>query len=124
MDTHETDPAVKDAIAEFARRMCTKAAEFRTTHTERKLTISTIEWLWGEGRVISDDILKRLYTELTNTNGEHELIQEKSALNEAGITVRNKGKQERQIQTIHGVLAVRRNVLKAEGRRHRGGGRK
>jgi hypothetical protein len=38
-------------------------------------------------------------------------------LNQAGIKVRNKGKQERKIQTIHGVLPVRRSVLKAEGNR-------
>jgi hypothetical protein len=29
--------------------------------------------------------------------------------------VRNKGKQERRIQTLHGVLAVNRSVLKVEG---------
>jgi hypothetical protein len=78
--TKETDPVVEAAIAEFARRMREKAAEFRAAHAEWKLTISTIERLWGESRVISDDILKRLYTELTNTSGEQELIQEKKDL--------------------------------------------
>jgi hypothetical protein len=38
----------------------------------------------------------------------------KRALGEAGITVRNKGKQERQIQTAQGVLNLRRSVLKAQ----------
>ena len=80
MNTRETDPVVEEGIAEFARRMRAKAAEFRATHAERKLTISTIERLWGESRVISDDILKRLYTELTNTSGEQDLIQEKKRL--------------------------------------------
>jgi hypothetical protein len=78
MNTQETDPVVEEAIAEFARRMRTKAAEFRATHAERKLTISVIERLWGESRVISDDILKRLYTELANTSEEKELIQKKN----------------------------------------------
>ena len=77
MNTQQTDPVVENAIAEFARRMREKAAEFRATHAEQKLTISTIERLWGESRVISDDILKRLYTELTNTSGEQELIDKK-----------------------------------------------
>jgi hypothetical protein len=60
--------------------MRAKAAEFRAAHAGRKLTISTIERLWGESRVISDYILKRLSTELTNTGGEQELIQEKKRL--------------------------------------------
>jgi hypothetical protein len=77
MNTQETDPVVENAIAEFARRMREKAAEFRATHAEQKLTISAIERLWGESRLISDDILKRLYTELTNTGGEQELIDKK-----------------------------------------------
>jgi hypothetical protein len=38
----------------------------------------------------------------------------KTALDEAGITVRNKGKQERQIQTAQGVLELRRSVLKVQ----------
>jgi hypothetical protein len=42
--------------------------------------------------------------------------RKKTALGEAGITVRNKGKQERQIQTTQGgVLELRRSVLKAQG---------
>jgi hypothetical protein len=45
-----------------------------------------------------DEILKQVYTELTNGN-EEKLAQEKIAPREAGITARNKGKQERQIQT-------------------------
>jgi hypothetical protein len=77
VDTKETDPVVEKAVEEMARRIREKAAEFRATHAERKLTISTIERLWGESRVISDDILKRLYTELTNTSGEQELLREK-----------------------------------------------
>jgi hypothetical protein len=52
----------------MARRIREKAAEFRAAHAERKLTISAIERLWGESRVISDEILKRLYTELANTS--------------------------------------------------------
>jgi hypothetical protein len=77
MDTQEKDPVVEEAIEEMARRIREKAAEFRATHAERKLTISTIERLWGESRVISDEILKRLYTELANTSEEKELIQKK-----------------------------------------------
>jgi hypothetical protein len=40
--------------------------------------------------------------------------RKKTALGEAGITVRNKGKQERQIQTTQGVLNLRRSVLKVQ----------
>jgi hypothetical protein len=40
--------------------------------------------------------------------------RKKTALGEAGITVRNKGKQERQIQTTQGVLNIRRSVLKVQ----------
>ena len=50
--------------------MDTKKTEFRATHAERKLTISITERLWEESRFISDVMLKRLYTELTNTGGE------------------------------------------------------
>jgi hypothetical protein len=41
--------------------------------------------------------------------------RKKTAFGEAGIPVRNKGKQERQIQTTQGVLNVRWNVLKVLG---------
>ena len=80
MDTKGTGPVAEEATAEFARRMRAKAAEFRAVHAGRKLAVSTIERLWGESRVISGGILKRLYTELTNTGGEQELIQEKKRL--------------------------------------------
>jgi hypothetical protein len=53
-----------------------KAVQFEATHAERKLTISVIEALWGESRKLSDEILKRVYTELTN-DSEEKLVQEK-----------------------------------------------
>jgi hypothetical protein len=46
--------------------------------------------------------------------------RKKTAPGGVGITVRNKGKQERQIQTTRGVLNLRRSVLKV--RRDKGDG--
>ena len=60
--------------------MDTKKTEFRATHAERKLTISITERLWEESRVISDVMLKRLYTELTNTGGERRCTEIARAL--------------------------------------------
>ena len=47
MNTQEKDLVVEEAIEEMARRIREKAAVFRATHAGRKLTISTIERLWG-----------------------------------------------------------------------------
>jgi hypothetical protein len=48
---------------------------------------------------------------LSSASESKELIQEKKILDESGVNVRNKGKQERQIQTTQGVLTIRRSVL-------------
>ncbi|MDR0638361.1 MAG: hypothetical protein LBG27_05595 [Spirochaetaceae bacterium] len=47
MDTKGTGPVAEEATAGFARRTRAKAAEFRAAHAGRKLTVSTIERLWG-----------------------------------------------------------------------------
>jgi hypothetical protein len=47
------------------------------------LTISVIETLWGASRKLSDEILKRVYTELTN-GSEETLVQEKNSLRRSG----------------------------------------
>jgi hypothetical protein len=79
MDTQEREKLITDAVAEFEAGLRSKAAQFETTHAQRKLTISVIETLWGETRKLSDEILKRVYTELTNA-GEDKLVQEKKRL--------------------------------------------
>jgi hypothetical protein len=76
MDTKEREKLITDAAAEFEAGLRSKAEQFEATHAERKLTISVIETLWGESRKLSDEILQRVYTELTNA-GEEKLVQEK-----------------------------------------------
>jgi hypothetical protein len=81
-DTYEhkrTGKLITDAVAEFEAGLRSKAEQFEVTHAERKLTISVIETLWGETRKLSDEILKRVYTELTN-GSEDKLVQEKKQL--------------------------------------------
>ena len=77
MDTQEKERLITDAAAEFEAGLRAKAEQFEATHAERKLTISVIERLWGETRKLSDEILRRVYTELANTSEEKELIQKK-----------------------------------------------
>ncbi|MDR1301679.1 MAG: hypothetical protein LBK43_04315 [Treponema sp.] len=79
MDTKERKKLITEAVAEFEAGLWSKAAQFEATHAERKLTISVIETLWGETRKLSDEILKRVYTELTN-GSEEKLVQEKKQL--------------------------------------------
>jgi hypothetical protein len=74
--THNVRIADADAVAEFEAGLRSKAEQFEATHAERKLTISVIEALWGESRKLSDEIIKRVYTEMTNA-GEETLVQEK-----------------------------------------------
>jgi uncharacterized protein (UPF0335 family) len=76
MDTKELEKLIADAAAKFEAGLQSKAAQFEATHAERKLTISVIERLWGETRKLSDEIIKQVYTELTN-GSEEKLVQEK-----------------------------------------------
>ncbi|MDR3131305.1 MAG: hypothetical protein LBU18_07130 [Treponema sp.] len=76
MDTNEREKLITEAVAKFEAGLRSKAAQFEATHAERKLTISVIEALWGESRRLSDEILKQVYTEMTNA-GEQTLVQEK-----------------------------------------------
>jgi hypothetical protein len=62
--------------SEFEAGLRSKVEQFEAAHAERKLTISVIETLWGESRKLSDEIIKQVYTELTNA-GEEKLVQEK-----------------------------------------------
>jgi hypothetical protein len=77
MDTEEREKLITNAVAEFEVGLRAKAEEFQAIHAERKLNISVIEALWGESRKLSDEIFKRVYTELTNASEEKELVQEK-----------------------------------------------
>jgi hypothetical protein len=76
MDTNEREKLITDAVAEFEAGLRSKAEQFEATHAERKLTISVIETLWGESRKLSDEILRRVYTEMTN-GSEEKPVQEK-----------------------------------------------
>jgi hypothetical protein len=76
MDTNEREKLITDAVARFEAGLRSKAEQFEATHAERKLTIGVIETLWGASRKLSDEILKRVYTELTN-GSEEKLVQEK-----------------------------------------------
>jgi hypothetical protein len=76
MDTNEREKLITDAVAKFEAGLRSKTEQFEATHAERKLTISVIETLWGETRKLSDEILKQVYTEMTNA-GEQTLVQEK-----------------------------------------------
>ncbi|MDR1147964.1 MAG: hypothetical protein LBK66_04970 [Spirochaetaceae bacterium] len=67
MDTKEWEKLIADAVAEFEAGLRSKAEQFEATHAEGKLTISFIEALQGEARKLSDEILKRVYTELINS---------------------------------------------------------
>jgi hypothetical protein len=78
MDTKEREKLITDAVAEFEAGLWPKAEQFEAAHAERKLTINVIEALWGKTRKLSDEILKRVYTELTNA-GEETLVQEKNS---------------------------------------------
>ena len=77
MNTQEQKKLIADAVAEFEAGLWSKAKQFEAAHAQRKLTISVIETLWGESRKLSDEILKRVYTELTNASEEKELIDKK-----------------------------------------------
>jgi hypothetical protein len=77
MDTNEREKLITDAAAEFEAGLRSKAEQFEATHAERKLTVSVIEVLWGESRKLSDEILRRVYTEMTN-GSEEKLVQEKN----------------------------------------------
>jgi hypothetical protein len=83
MDTKEREKLIAGTVAEFEAELRSKAEQFEATHAERKLTISVIETLWGESRKLSDEIFKRVYTELTNA-GEEKLVQEKKTALGAG----------------------------------------
>jgi hypothetical protein len=83
MDTNEREKLITDAVAEFEAGLQSKAGQFEATHAERKLTISVIETLWGESRKLSDKILRRVYTELTNA-GEEKLVQEENCSRRSG----------------------------------------
>jgi uncharacterized protein (UPF0335 family) len=74
MDTKEREKLITGAVAKFEAGLRSKVAQFEATHTERKLTISVIERLWGETRKLSDEIIKQVYTELTN-GSEEKLVQ-------------------------------------------------
>jgi hypothetical protein len=50
MDTKEREKLIMDAAAEFEAGLRSKADQFEATHSERKLTISVIEALWGASR--------------------------------------------------------------------------
>jgi hypothetical protein len=76
MDTKEREKLITDAVAEFEAGLRLKAGQFEATHAERKLTISVIETLRGESRKLSDEILKRACTEMTNA-GEGDLVRKK-----------------------------------------------
>ncbi|MDR0376303.1 MAG: hypothetical protein LBH70_00750 [Spirochaetaceae bacterium] len=76
MNTEEREKLITDAVAEFEAGLRLKAGQFEATHAERKLTVSVIETLRGESRKLSDGILKRVCTEMTNA-GEGDLVREK-----------------------------------------------
>jgi hypothetical protein len=76
MNTKEREKLIADAVAKFEAGLRSKAEQFEATHAERKLTVSVIEKLWGESRKLSDEIVKQVYTELTNA-GEEKLAREK-----------------------------------------------
>jgi hypothetical protein len=76
MDTNEREKLITDAAAKFEAGLRSKAEQFEATHAERKLTISVIEALWGESRKLSDEILKQVYTKMTN-GSEQTPVQEK-----------------------------------------------
>jgi hypothetical protein len=78
MDTKEREKLITDAVAEFEAGLRSKAAQFEAARAKRKLTASVIETLWGETRKLSDEILKRVYTGLTNA-GEEKPVQEKNS---------------------------------------------
>ncbi|MDR2663308.1 MAG: hypothetical protein LBC31_09960 [Treponema sp.] len=77
MNTQEREKLILVAVAEFEAGLRSKAEQFEATHAERKLTIGVIETLWGETRKLSDEILKRVYTEMTN-GSEEKPVQEKN----------------------------------------------
>jgi hypothetical protein len=82
MYTKEQEKLITEAVAEFEAGLRAKAEKFQAIHAERKLNISVIEALWGESRKLSDEILKRVYGELTNSSEEKYLIQEKKPRSE------------------------------------------
>jgi hypothetical protein len=116
MDTKEREKLITDAAAEFEAGLRLRADQFEATRVERKLVASVIETLWGETRKLPDGIIKRVCTGLTNDGGE-KLVQEKTALGGAGITVRDKGKQERQIQTARVSGSLIREATEYAGRK-------
>jgi hypothetical protein len=77
MEEQARETLITEAVAEFEAGLRAKAEEFQATHAERKLTISVIETLGGETRKLSDEILRRVYTELSSESESKELIQEK-----------------------------------------------
>jgi hypothetical protein len=76
MNAQEREKLITDAAAEFEAGLRSKAEQSEAAHAERKLNISVIEALWGETRKLSDEIIKRVYTELTS-GSEETLVQEK-----------------------------------------------
>jgi hypothetical protein len=76
MNTQEREKLITDAVAKFEANPRSKAEQFEAIHAERKLNIGVIEALRGESRKLSDEIIRRVYTEMTN-GGEENPVRKK-----------------------------------------------
>jgi hypothetical protein len=68
---------VQKATEEFAAKLRAKVDEFRVVDEKRELDIDRIDMMWSAARKAEDEVLKKVYTELTNSAGETDLIKKK-----------------------------------------------
>jgi hypothetical protein len=123
MTEQEIQAAIEKASAGYKANIEREIARFKEG-VEAKLaghgefSIDTIEEIWGDILDSNKKVTEVLINEVSNGITEKELIAKKKAqMKEDGVEVENNGKQERSIQTMHGIITPNRTVLKPSKKR-------
>jgi hypothetical protein len=75
--TKEDEKLVERASAEFVAKLRGKIDEYRVLDEHEELNITKIEGMWSLARQASDEVLRKVYTELVSGSGDKKLIKNK-----------------------------------------------
>jgi hypothetical protein len=81
--TRADEELVRKATDEFEAKLWAKVDEFRVVDEKQELDIDRIDMMWSAARKAEDEVLKKVYTELTSTAGERDLIKKKARVKQA-----------------------------------------
>jgi hypothetical protein len=93
--TKSDEELVERASAEFAAKLRGKIDEYRVLDDREELNINRIDGMWSLARQASDEVLKKVYTELVNSSCEKKLLKKKKRIEDAG----NRSQEQREADT-------------------------